>query len=212
MNERETAMDTAIRALASEPPRRARRSRRNSIFRTACDTAETLVRAWTQDAEFARLIGSPAHAFTAGVAVEPELFAAIRSANGAPRLADVPPEQDALEFHLNFGNDVRLEVLTTRGASGEGAVARYLRKFGRNVQHVEIATSDVGRAAEILKTRFALQPIYPASAPGRGPRAHQFFPGGKSRRKEDSHRAGTSREVNLAPLPSCGHTPESPRR
>jgi hypothetical protein len=174
MNERETAMDAAIRALASER-REERDAAAATIFRTACDTAEALVRAWAQDAEFARLIGSPAHAFTAGVAVEPEFFAAIRNANGAPRLADVPPEQDALEFHLNFGNDVRIEVLTTRDASGEGAVARYLRKFGRNVQHVEIATSDVGRAAEILKTRFALQPIYPAARPGAGHALINFF-------------------------------------
>ena len=174
MNERETAMDAAIRALASER-REERDAAAATIFRTACDTAEALVRAWTQDAEFARLIGSPAHAFTAGVAVEPELFAAIRSANGTPRLADVPPEQDALEFHLNFGNDVRIEVLTTRDASGEGAVARYLRKFGRNVQHVEIATSDVGRAAEILKTRFALQPIYPRARPGADHARINFF-------------------------------------
>ena len=174
MTEREPALDPAICALAS-----ARRQERDiaafSIFRMACDTLDPLVRAWSRDPEFARQVGAPAPAFTAGVAVERELFAAIRSANGSPRLADVPPDQDALEFHLNFGNNVRLEVLTARDVAGEGAVARYLRKFGRNIQHIEIATWDVDRATEILKTRFALQPIYPKARPGADRARINFF-------------------------------------
>jgi hypothetical protein len=171
---RETAIVAAFGALAS-----ARREEREAaaaiIFHVACDSAEPSVRVWAKDAEFAQLVGAPATAFTAGIAVERELFAAIRSANGSPRLADAPADQDVLEFHLDFGNDVRLEVLTTIEASGDGAVARFLRKFGRNIQHVEIATSDVDRAAEILKTRFALQPIYPASRAGADHARINFF-------------------------------------
>jgi len=32
---------------------------------------------------------------TVGIAVQPELFRQIRAANGSPRLAEVPPDQDA---------------------------------------------------------------------------------------------------------------------
>lgn len=174
MAERETAMDAAICALASAR-REEREAAAATIFRIACDSAEPLVRAWMRDAEFARVLRAPAPEFTAGIALERELFEAIRSANGSPRLADAPADQDVLEFHLDFGNDVRLEVLTTIEASGDGAVARFLRKFGRNIQHVEIATSDVDRAAEILKTRFALQPIYPASRAGADHARINFF-------------------------------------
>ena len=174
MAERETAMDAAICALAS-----ARREEREAaaaiIFHVACDSAEPSVRVWAKDAEFAQLVGAPATAFTAGIAVERELFAAIRSANGSPRLADAPADQDVLEFHLDFGNDVRLEVLTSIEASGDGAVARFLRKFGRNIQHVEIATSNVDRATEILKTRFALRPIYPEARAGADNARINFF-------------------------------------
>jgi hypothetical protein len=178
MTERETAIDAAIRALAS-----ARREERDAaaatIFQIACDTAGALVRAWTQDADFARLIGTPEPVFTAGVAVEPELFAAIRTANGSPQLASVPPEQDTLEFHLRFDvevkTDVRLEILTTRDSSGDGAVARYLEKFGAGIQHFEIATSNIDRATQILKSKFELEPIYPAARPGADGARINFF-------------------------------------
>jgi hypothetical protein len=174
MAERETAMDAPICALASAR-REEREAAAATIFRIACDSAEPLVRVWAKDAEFAQLVGAPATAFTAGIAVERELFAAIRSASGSPRLADAPADQDVLEFHLDFRNDVRLEVLTSIGASGDGAVARFLRKFGRNIQHVEIATSNVDRATEILKTRFALRPIYPEARAGADNARINFF-------------------------------------
>lgn len=174
MAERESAIAAAIRALAGAQ-REEREAAAAEIFRIACNDIEPLARLWALDAELARLVGAPAMEITAGVAVEPELFAAIRNANGSPRLADVPQEQDASEFHLNFGNEARLEILTTRDPSGEGAIARYLKKFGSGIQHIEIATSDVGRAAEILKTRFAIQPIYPAARPGADGARINFF-------------------------------------
>jgi hypothetical protein len=178
MNESAQNIASAISALAS-----ARREEREAaaavIFDAALHEAEPLARAWGSEPEFARLIGAPAAAFTAGVAVEPELFAAIRSANGSPRLSDVPAEQDVLEFHLNFslhaGAVARLEILTARDSAGEGAVARYLRKFGRNIQHIEIATSDVDRAIDILRARFALQPIYAQAHPGADGSRINFF-------------------------------------
>jgi hypothetical protein len=174
MVERESAIAAAIRALAGTR-REERETAAVEIFRVACDEIAPFACAWVRDAEFARLIGAPAPEFTAGVATEPQLFAAIRNANGAPRLADVPPEQDAIEFHLNFGNAAHLEILTTRDAPGEGAIARYLKKFGSGIQHIEIAVSDVDRATEILKTRFSLQPIYPTARPGADGARINFF-------------------------------------
>jgi hypothetical protein len=178
MTEPEIALDAAIRALASAR-REERESAAATIFRIACDSAEPFVRLWTKDTEFAQLVGAPAPEFTAGVAVEPELFPAIRSANGSPRLASVPPEQNALEFHLRFDvevkTDVRLEILTARDSSGDGAVARYLGKFGAGIQHIEIATSNVDRATQILKSKFELEPIYPAARPGADGARINFF-------------------------------------
>lgn len=174
MSDRQAPIAIAISALAS-----ARREEREvaaaEIFRIARESAEPIVREWARDPEFARFSGAPAFEFTAGLAVETELFASIRAANGMPPLSSVPPEQDVLEFHLKFGAEARLEILTPRDVAGEGAVARFLRKFGNNIQHVEIATSDVDRAAEIVKSRFALQPIYPQTRAGADGARINFF-------------------------------------
>jgi hypothetical protein len=178
MNESAQDISGAISALASAG-REEREAAAAAIFHAAFSEAEPLARAWASEPEFARLIGAPMPAITAGVAVEPELFAAIRGANGSPRLSEAPAEQDVLEFHLNFSIDAgtvaRLEILTAGDPSGEGAVARYLRKFGRNIQHIEIATTDVDRAVEILRARFALQPIYAKAHPGADGSRINFF-------------------------------------
>jgi hypothetical protein len=178
MTDRDSAIAAAIRALASTR-REEREAAAAAVFRMACDQIEPFARAWTQDAEFAGLVGAPLLEITAGVAVDAKDFNAIRAASSSPRLADVPPEQDALEFHLRVNVppavEARLEILTTRDASGDGAIARYLKKFGPGIQHIEIATSSVDRATEILKTRFALQPIYPAARPGADGARINFF-------------------------------------
>ena len=95
-----------------------------------------------------------------------ETFARIRAANGRPALAQVPPEQDAEEFELHFGNGVELDVLTSREPSGQGAIARFLAKFGEGVQQVEYRCLDVNRAMAILRKRFSVAPIYPKRGPG----------------------------------------------
>jgi hypothetical protein len=168
----------AIRALASAS-REQREAAAVAIFKIACNDIEPVAREWTRDTEFARLIRARSSEFTAGPAVEPDSFNAIHIANGSPRLADVPPEQDAIEFHLDVrpkpGTEARLEILTTRDPSGDGAIARYLRKFGAGIQHIEIATTDVDRATAILKSRFELQPIYPAARPGADGARINFF-------------------------------------
>jgi hypothetical protein len=103
---------------------------------------------------------------TVGVAVRREAFAKIRAANGQPALANVPQEQDAEEFELHFGEGVELDVLTSREPGGQGAIARFLAKFGEGVQQVEFRCLNVNRAMEILRERFGVAPIYPEARPG----------------------------------------------
>ena len=133
---------------------------------------------------------------TVGIAVEPETFERIRSAHGSPRLADVPPDQDAKEFELDFPGGVRLDILTTREPKGARAIARYLLKFGEGIQQVEISVSDVGRATEILRARFALEPVYPATRVGADGARVNFFlvpqPGGGKVLIELVERSGKS--------------------
>jgi hypothetical protein len=101
-----------------------------------------------------------------GIAVQPATFERIRSANGSPPLANVPPDLDALEFELVFDSYGALDILTSREPEGAGAIARYLQKFGEGIQQIEVNVTDVDRATEILRTRFSLTPIYPATRAG----------------------------------------------
>jgi len=116
---------------------------------------------------------------TIGIAVLPETFDRIRSANGSPPLADVPPDQDALEFELEFTGQFiptpRLDILTTKAPGGDGAIARFLNKFGEGIQQVEIDVTDVDHATEILRTQFQIEPIYPATRPGANGTRVNFF-------------------------------------
>ncbi len=110
-----------------------------------------------------------------GVAVNPEMFDNIYVANGSPHLANVPPEQDAREFELEMDDAVKLDILTTREPGGEGAIARYLKKFAAGIQQVELYVRDVDRATEILKSNFGLPPIYPATRAGADDTRVNFF-------------------------------------
>ncbi len=112
---------------------------------------------------------------TVGVAVEPERFAQIRAANGSPRLADVPPDQDAEEFEIQVGHDVRLDILTTPVPGAEGAMARFLRKHGEAIQQVELNVGSVDRATDLLRHHFALTPVYPKSRAGANGTKVNFF-------------------------------------
>jgi hypothetical protein len=103
---------------------------------------------------------------TVGVAVRRETFTRIRAGNGQPALADVPEEQDAEEFELHFGNGVGVDVLTSKEPDGQGAIARFLAKFGEGVQQVEFQCLNVNRAMAILRERFKVAPIYPEARPG----------------------------------------------
>jgi hypothetical protein len=140
---------------------------------TRAATQEWLTHRPLADLLIRRPSGAPE--ITVGIAVQPNTFARIRSANELPRLADVPPDQDASEFELELPGGVRLDILTTRQPGGPGAIARYLQKFGEGIQQIEIEVTDVDRATEILRTRFALAPIYPATRPGAGGTRVNFF-------------------------------------
>lgn len=148
------------------------------LFADGRTRAESSLREWLRDPDLLACFRSDRSGFpgvTVGVAVQPATFAQIRSANGMPRLADVPPDFDAIEFELEFAEGIRLDVLTTRDPRGQGAIARFLEKFGENIQQVELDVRNLDRAAELLQSRFGLSPIYPAARFGAGHSRVNFF-------------------------------------
>jgi hypothetical protein len=150
---------------------------------------------WVSDPEFRELTlpGRPTSATHArsgpsaiivGIAVQPETFQKIRAANNSPRLAHVPADQDAQEFELHLDASIEFDILTTRDPGGSGAISRFLQKFGEGIQQIEIYVRDVDRATEILRTRFALGPLYPATRAGAdGTRVNFFLAAGPDTKK-----------------------------
>lgn len=177
----------------SDPDLQARNAFALRLHLAGTDLCASVSGAWIEDPGFAQFVrristdgGNQADSdpisYVVGVAVRPETFDRIRVANGSPRLADVPPDQDAHEFELRFGDHVEFDILTTRDPEGAGAIARYLQKFGEGIQQIEINVTDVDRATNILRSRFGLEPIYPATRPGADATRVNFFlvptPGG----------------------------------
>src|ERR1700693_3951561 len=156
------AISSAIRNL-SAAEKSARVAAASDIYRQGRGLADRAVSLWWEDAELSEMLLSPKPIVTVGVAVRRKTFARIRAANGQPALAIVPQEQDAEEFELHFADDVELDVLTTRDPAGQGALARFLAKFGEGVQQVEFRCLDVNRAMAIVRERFGVAPIYPGS-------------------------------------------------
>ena len=144
------------------------------IYRRGRAPADRAVYRWWKNLEFAALFGANPRV-TVGLAVRPTTFARIREANGAPTLAKVPPDQDTVEFELHFQNDIALDVLTTRDPEGQGAIAKYLSKFGEGVQQVEFWCTNVDRATQILKEEFKVSPIYPQTRSGADNTRVNFF-------------------------------------
>lgn len=162
----------------------------HDIFLSGTARIRELLDRWSTDPEFRTLViqesQSPSAAtgvfrpkLTVGVAVTPETFDRIRAANGDPPLADAPPDQDVTEFELEFSGKfplhARLDILTTNAPGGSGAIARFLQKFGEDIQQVEIDVTDVDRATEILRTRFQITPIYSATRAGANGTRVNFF-------------------------------------
>lgn len=170
-------MTTLIRRLGeTESGEREKAAR--EIFRQGEEFARAAAAKWFVDAEMSVLFvrgESDLPGTTVGLAVGRDTFNRIRAANGSPRLAQVPPDQDAEEYELHFGHAVRLDVLTTKDPQGAGAIARFLQKFGEGIQQIEFLVNDVDRAMEILGKRFALAPIYPATRPGADGTRVNFF-------------------------------------
>ncbi len=126
-------------------------------------------------AELSALLLTPNPNITVGLAVQRETFGRIRIANGTPGLAEVPPDQDAEEFELHFTEGISLDILTTREPGGSGAIAKYLAKFGEGIQQVEYRCADVDRATQILKDKFTIDPVYPATRAGADGTRVNFF-------------------------------------
>jgi hypothetical protein len=174
---REEDMASLIRALA-DPDETVRQDSAAAIFRGASKLVAPALREWLADPELAHHVLAGAATpprITVGLAVEPAHFDLIRAANGSPRLADVPPDQDAKEFELDFDPGVCLDILASRDRRGSGAIARYLQRFGEGIQQIEIDVSDVDRAMELLRSRFGVQPIYAASRAGADGTRVNFF-------------------------------------
>jgi hypothetical protein len=145
------------------------------IYRSGRVPADEAVASWWGNPELSRLLLGPDPVVTVGLAVERATFASIRDANGAPPLANVPPDQDAEEFELHFPDTISLDVLTTRAPGGPGAIARYLAKFGEGIQQVEFRCPDVDRATVILKETFGVMPVYPQTRAGADGTRVNFF-------------------------------------
>jgi TerC family integral membrane protein len=163
-----------IERLSSASPS-ARNEAAAEIYRLGRAPADSAAAAWRADREFSLLLLGSDPLVTVGLAVQRETFARIRSANGTPKLAEVPPDQDAEEFELHFPQGVLLDILTTRQPGGSGAIARYLAKFGEGVQQVEFRCTNVDRATQILKENFGIVPVYPATRPGADGTRVNFF-------------------------------------
>jgi len=164
----------AIANLSSADPS-VRLAAAGEIYRLGRATAGSAISDWWTESELSALLLAPNPAVTVGLALQRETFGRIRIANGTPRLADVPPDQDAEEFELHFTEGISLDVLTTREPGGSGAIAKYLAKFGEGIQQVEYRCSNVDHATQILKEKFGIAPVYPATRAGADGTRVNFF-------------------------------------
>lgn len=156
----------------ADPDPAQRNAAASLLYREGTSLCSAATGEWMRDSEFRALVRS--NECVVGIAVQPQIFEAIRAAHGSPRLADVPSDQDAKEFELHLGGS-SFDILTTREPGGAGAIARYLQKFGEGIQQIEINVSDVDRATQILRARFAIEPVYPATRPGADATRVNFF-------------------------------------
>ena len=144
-----------------------------AIYNHGLDLAKPVVSSWLSNREMSLLLSG--QLFTVGVAVFPDTFARIEQANGNPRLASVPDDIDVKEFELHFAAGISLDILTTCDPEGEGAIARYLKRFGEGIQQVEFRCLDVDRAVAILRESFGVTPIYPEARAGADGTRVNFF-------------------------------------
>jgi hypothetical protein len=145
------------------------------VYRLGRAAAGSAIAVWWAESELSALLLGPSPAITVGLAVHRDTFGRIRIANGTPRLAQVPADQDAEEFELDFTAGVSLDILTTREPGGSGAIARYLAKFGEGIQQVEYRCANVDRASQILKEKFKVASVYTETRAGANGTRVNFF-------------------------------------
>ena len=167
-------LSVAIADLSS-PELTVRQGAAEEIYRLGRAAAGSAISDWWANKELSVLLLDPKPKITVGLAVRRETFGRIRIANGTPRLAEVPPDQDVEEFELHFPQEILLDILTTREPGGSGAIARYLARFGAGVQQVEYRCTNVDRATAILKEKFGMTPVYPTARPGADGTRVNFF-------------------------------------
>jgi hypothetical protein len=173
----------SIQTLAG-PDAKRRKQAATDLFQVGVESCRPVLNAWLSDFALSALFlrhrseaTDPVEPLKAkvGVAVSPERFEQIHLANASPGLANVPPDQDAKEFELHFGDRIRLDVLTTKDPAGNGAIARFLAKLGEGIQQVEFEVQDVDAATKILREKFGVSPVYPATRLGAGGAHINFF-------------------------------------
>ncbi|GAC1616744.1 MAG: hypothetical protein PVS2B2_00680 [Candidatus Acidiferrum sp.] len=169
-----SSMQTTLLSLCSADPS-VRMTAATEIYHLGRLRADHAVYPWWADQELSSLLLGPSPMVTIGVAVGRGLFEKIHEANGSPRLADVPPDQDAEEFELHVPGGTSVDVLTTKDTDGKGAIAKYLAKFGEGIQQVEFRCTDVDRATEILNEKFGIKAVYPETRAGADGARINFF-------------------------------------
>ena len=171
MNE---SLQRAIDGMASPDPE-VRVVSATEIYRLGRALADHAVYPWWSEPKLADLLENHNPKVTVGLAVTPQRFEELHEANGLPRLAEVPADQDAREFELHFPGGMTMDVLTTKDPAGPGAIAKYLQKFGEGIQQVEFLCKDVDRATQLLKETFGLNAVYPETRPGADGTRVNFF-------------------------------------
>jgi hypothetical protein len=175
------ALQRAIENLSSSDSEK-RVGAATEIHHLGRGLADHAVYPWRSDPELSQLLGGDSPTVTVGLAVTRENFEKIHEANGLPRLAEVPPDQDAQEFELHFPGGLTLDILTSKDPTGGGAIAKFLQKSGEGIQQVEIRCENVTRATQILQETFSISSVYPETRPGADGTRVNFFlistPGG----------------------------------
>lgn len=161
-----------LAALLDSSADQSREAAARELFRRGRADAERAIERWRADSQIALLIS---HHATVGVAVGPDRFTRIRTLLGQPRLAEVPPDQDAQEFEWNLAPDVHLDILTTCAPGESGAIAKFLAKFGEGIQQVEFLADNVDAATRLLGSRLDISPVYPATRAGADGTRVNFF-------------------------------------
>lgn len=156
----------------------ARSAAAREIFQRGCELARAAIEPWLANETLSQSFIRDSSGFpeaTVGVALQPSAFELVRAACGSPHLAEVPPDQDAVEFEIQFPGGIRLDILTSSDPQGVGAIARHLQKFGESIQQVELLTKSVDRTTQILRSQFQVTPVFPQTRPGANGTRVNFF-------------------------------------